>query len=325
MKLEDISIMAWLQEYGLKTEKGYPLDFKDHLFLFEPYRDESPFQVTYKAAQIGYTTMAIFKTIYVAKKRGLEIIYTFPTESDVTTFVNGKVNRIIRQNSILQEYTKDKDRVEQKQMGDSMIYYRGTFTSRAALSVTADLLVHDEIDFSDQQVIEEYESRLQHSKYKWKWVFGHPSSEGVGVSRYWQKSDQKHWFVKCKCGKEQYLDFPDSICLERKIYQCKYCRKEITNDQRKSGRWIKKYKDKEWSGYWIPLLIAPWITAKEILEYKKDKGDEYFWNRVLGLPFVGSGNKVTQDDILGNLNSGHNSQGGRVVIGVDTGLKLQIP
>ena len=50
----------------------------------------------------------------------------------------------------------------------------------------------------------------------------------------------------------------------------------------------------EYSGYWIPLLLAPWITAKEILDYKADKTEEYFYNKVLGLPYIGGGNKLSK-------------------------------
>jgi len=324
MKLEDYSIHAWIIDNKIKTEKGLPLDFKNHKFQFDIYRDFTPEQVNLKAAQIGDTVCKIFKTFWIAKKKGLDIIFTQPTDTDVNIFAGGKVNRIIRQNPILQEWTKDKDSVEQKKIGDSMIYYRGTFTKKAAISVTADLLVHDEVDFSDQEVIGDYESRLQHSNYKWRWYFGHPSAPEIGVSHYWEKSDQKHWFIKCPhCQERQYLSFPESICENREIYVCKYCNKELNDSVRRQGEWIKKYENKPFSGYWIPLLIAPWISAKKILEYKNEKTEEYFFNRVLGLPYIGSGNKPQKSDILGNLTNKVNEQKGRIVIGVDTGVHLR--
>jgi hypothetical protein len=46
------------------------------------------------------------------------------------------------------------------------MYFRGTKTERAALAISADLNIHDEEDRSDQQVIAQYSSRLQHSNYK---------------------------------------------------------------------------------------------------------------------------------------------------------------
>lgn len=248
---------------------------------------------------------------------------TMPTDGDVSVFVGGKVNRIIANNEVLKSYTKDKDNVEQKAIGDGMLYFRGSFSKRAAISVTSDLNIHDEEDFSDQIVIGDYESRLQHSKYKWDWHFGHPSTLGVGVSKYWERSDQKHWFITCEhCKERQYLVWPESICPERKIYQCKNCKKEISDDVRRRGEWVKKYREAKYSGYWIPLLIAPWINAQYIIDKSEEKTEEYFTNRVLGLPYVGSGNKLVEQDIMQCVLPEENIQKGRIVIGVDTGVKL---
>src|SRR6185503_9401985 len=108
-------------------------DFKQHPFLFHPYTDTSPKQVIFKAAQIGFSTLAIIKSLWIAKNKGMDIIYTLPTESDVQVFAGGKINRIIAQNPILQEWVKDKDSVEQKSIGHNMIYYRGTWTQKAAI------------------------------------------------------------------------------------------------------------------------------------------------------------------------------------------------
>lgn len=320
MKLSDLSIQAWLIEHGIKTETGKPIDFREHLFLYDIYNDWSPKLVCYKAAQIGFSTMAIIKSLYAADRLGLDCIYTLPTANDVKDFVGGKANRIINNNPYLQTLVTDKDSVEQKRVGNNVIYYRGTWTEKAALMVTSDLNIHDEEDRSKQEVIQQYASRLQHSKYKWEWHFSNPSVEGNGVSRYWTASDQKHWFIKCAdCRKEQYLSWPESIDSRARTFVCKYCHKVLTKEERRVGRWVKKYKDKEYSGYWISLLMAPWITADEIIKYYETKSKEYFWNFVLGLPYVGEGNTVTPDVIYRNLTVSTNSQE-RVVIGCDSGL-----
>lgn len=321
MNLSDISIHAWLQEHQIKNEVGNPIDFRDHSFLFDIYRDQSPKLVIYKAAQIGMSTCAILKSLWLAKHKRLDIIYTMPSSSDMKDFVGGKVNRLIAQNPILLDYVKDKDSIEQKQVGDNIIYYRGTWTEKAAIAVSSDLNIHDEEDRSKQEVIQQYSSRLQHSEKKWEWHFSNPSVEGNGVSRYWQRSDQKHWFITCKsCKKEQYLDWPDSIDIQKKCFICKNCKKELSREDRRVGRWVKKYKNKEYSGYWISLLMAPWITAKEIIKYYETKSAEYFANFVLGLPYVGEGNQVTPDIIFRNCTPEINTQE-RVVIGCDSGLK----
>lgn len=326
MNLERVSIHAWIQNNGIKTDTGVPLDFKDHPFMFDVYRDFSPKQAIMKAAQITMSTCAILKSFWIAKNRQFDMIYLLPTESDRNTFVGGKVNRLIAQNPILQEWTKDKDSVEQKQVGNQIIHYRGTFTQKAAIMVPADANIYDEVDASKQDVIELYATRLQHSKHKWEWYFSHPSAPGFGVDRYWQRSDQKHWLIKCKKGHEQYLSWPDSIDRERRVFQCKVCHEEVTNEMRKRGRWAsrKGKKDAEFSGYWIPLLICPWVSAGDILNYQRDKTEEYFYNRVLGLPYVGGGNKLTWEMFAKNLRNDiltpANDEG--MVIGIDTGLKI---
>lgn len=325
MILSQLSIHAWLQEHGIRTDMGVPLDFKEHGYMFDIYRDFSPKQAIMKAAQITMSTCATLKSFWTAKNRGFDIIYTLPTETDRNTFVAGKVNRMIAQNPILQEWTKDKDSVEQKQIGNNFIHYRGTWTQRAAIMVSSDLNIYDEVDASKQDVIEQYSTRLQHSKHRWEWYFSHPSASGFGIDRYWQQSDQKHWLIKCSsCGKEQYLSWPESIDRERKVFQCKHCHEELKD--RRKGRWARKVgKEKaEYSGYWISLLMAPWVTAEDILRYHQEKTEEYFYNKVLGLPYIGGGNKLTWELFAKNLTNkiltSSNEEG--VVIGIDTGLKL---
>ena len=219
MNLSDISITAWILEHGIKTESGAPLDFHDHLYLIDIFEDQSPKLVCYKSAQIGFTTTALLKAMWLAKTQRMDIIYTMPTSNDISVLVGGKVNRLVAQNPILQEYVKDKDSVEQKGIGDSLIYFKGTWTDRAALSVSSDLNIHDEEDRSKQDIIQQYASRLQHSSKKYEWHFSNPSVEGNGVSRYWAKSDQKHWFIQCGgCKRKQYLSWPESIDSDKRVF-----------------------------------------------------------------------------------------------------------
>jgi len=643
-ELERYSIHAHIQKYGIKTEQGYPLNFDKHMFLFEPYSDLAPKQVIFKAAQIGFSTLAINKTFWVAKNREMSIIYTLPTEGDVRDFAGGKVNRIIAQNPIYKQWTQDKDSVEQKRIGNSMIYFRGcfdaktevltkkgwksykeirigdklpslnlgtqkiendavldlsvfkvdeqlkrikgqsydalvtkdhrcvvktrsnklkikrafelnrhssipvkwkvstqqedsfweligfvigdgsfwtkrdknsfvkkdgtisdktyttekvciiqkknlkylrdllnkngaffekkhgdngalrfelcaglserirkeipkklltfdvvnkakskaslykglmmsdgnglkdslffqtnkttidafqylcvligrasnlmtrdkskvdsfsdklqyivgirrtktatklnisdreykgivwcpttkngtvftrrngkvsvtgqTWTKRAAIMISSDLNVYDEVDASKQQVVEEYATRLQHSKYKWEWYFSHPSATGTGVDRYWGRSNQRHWFIQCgRCKEYQYMQWPQNINQKTQEFICSKCKKPLSYEDRRKGEWIEKYSGREYSGYWISLLMAPWVTAKEIIDYFKYKDEEYFTNKVLGLPYVGGGNKLVRSLFEQNLTDEnlYPNTDERVVIGVDTGKEL---
>ena len=327
LSMEDIHIFLHANE--IKNEQGHVLDFKDHAFLYDIYADQSPHQAIRKAAQIGFSTTAIIKSLWIAKARKMDMIYTLPTYGDVHDFVGGKVNRIIQQNPILAQWTKDKDSIDQKRVGESVIYYRGTWSDRAALMITSDLNVHDEVDRSNQAIVDQYYSRLQHSQYGWQWMFSNPSAPDFGVDKLWNRSDQKHWFIKCDhCGKWQYLTMANIYQHEGVIigdskyyFGCAKCGREINRNQ---GEWVSKWKDqKDVSGYWISLLMAPWISADKIKMLERTKSPEYFANFVLGTPYIGSGNVVTKDVIMRNLTSEINRQEGRIVIGVDPGVDIR--
>lgn len=315
-ELAQKSIHIFLEHYGISNDQGEKLDFRDHPYLWDIYEDFSPKQAILKAAQIGFSTLANIKALWIAKNKGLDIIYSLPSAADIKDFVSGKTNRLISNNPILSEWCADKDSIEQKRVGNNVIYFKGTWTERAAIATPADLYISDETDRSKQDVVKQFQTRLQHSKYAWEWYFSNPSSPGNGVDFYWEKSDQKHWFVPCGCGKEQYLTMDN---IKGDIFACVDCGKELN---RRKGRWVKRWQDREYSGYWISLLMSPRVSASYILQKRRDMTEEQFSNFVLGKPYVGKGNVLTKPMFFQNLIDKVNPQDSRPIIGVDTGAEI---
>lgn len=320
--LKKKSPILWLEEYKIKNEQGQRIDFYNHLFQYDMFLDMSPKQAVQKPAQVGESTKNILKTLHAAYYNNLDIIYTLPTANDVKEFVSGKVNRIIANNQILEDWTKDKDSIEQKRVGNNVIYFKGTWTEKAAMMVTSDLNVYDEVDASKQDVIEQYSTRLQHSKFGWEWWFSHPSFKGVGVNKFFELSDQKHWFHKCsRCNHRFFMSWPENVDVERKCYICTKCKQPLRDEDRRVGQWVKRWKDKEISGYQVSSLMCPWISAEKIIEYFKTKSEEYFYNKVLGLPYIGADSIVNEETILQNCTGKeYEPDNRRIVIGCDTGL-----
>lgn len=325
MKLSDAGIVSWVKENQIVTDAGKPLYFDgDRSFLKKPFQDKSAKQVHLKAAQIGMSTIQIVKALWMAYRMNLSIIYTFPSGDLMQKFVQGKITPLIDANPVLKNLVNSTDNTYQKRIGTANIIFSGAEKESQAIAFSADILIHDELDSSKQSIIKQFQSRLQASRVKWQWFFSHPSLPEFGVHAKWQISDQKHWFNICENGHELYMSFPESIDMEKKIFICKECKVELTKEQREQGRWIAKYKiseERPWSGYWEPLLIASWVSAKEIIDYSK--GDQYtFYTRVLGLPYTQGGDKVNIKEILKNCTNDINDQEGRIVIGVDTGLPI---
>src|SRR6267142_1555634 len=190
MLLDKISIHSWINSNQIKTESGAVLDFSTHRYLFDIYRDESKYLCCIKAGQIGFSTMAILKTIWLSRNKGMDVGYILPTVEMVQKFVGSKVNRMAQQNPIIQTWMKDKDSISQKQIGKNYIHYLGAMTDRSAIMLSLDMLVADEYDKAPQEILEIYDSRLQHSKHGYKWVFSNPTLPDFGVDRYWAISDQ---------------------------------------------------------------------------------------------------------------------------------------
>ena len=323
---------TWVLQNKIKNEVGVPIDFDKRPWLKDIYNDLSRLQVLLKPPQIGATVMNTLKSLWVAKYKGKQIIYTLPTQGDVQDMVGGSFNRIIAQNPLLLSWVKDKDSVEQKAVGDSMIFYRGTFTQKQAMMVPSGLNIHDEVDASDPQVITQYETRLQAQEDGGsRWYFSHPSLAGHGVDVYWQQSDKKEWYITCnECQKEQTLTWPDNIDVEHRCYVCKYCHHQLVDEVRTRGRWLD-IDGREWtgtvneayqfSGWHVSQLMLWNKTAGDIIDAYNDplKDQQYFWNYVLGLPYLSSDDRIDPSVVLRNCVDVVNDQEDRTIIGVDTG------
>jgi len=215
---------------------------------------------------------------------------------------------------------KDKDSITQKQIGENYIFYLGAMTDRSAIMLSLDMLVADEYDKAPQEILEIYDSRLQHSKYGYKWVFSNPTIPDFGVDRFWQQSNKKMWHIKHSCGEIYILD-ESCIDYTQEKYICPKCKGEINDENRRMGEWVAT-TDGKWSGYWIPLWLNPLMGADKIAEYKRSKSKEYFYNFVAGLPYINTNDMLSQQILESNLINKVNSQDGRIIIGVDTGANI---
>lgn len=320
MNLEKVSIRAWIELNQIKTESGKKLDFINHRYLRDIYSDNSKFLCCLKAGQIGFSTMAILKTIWLARNYGVNIGYILPTVEMVQKFVGSKVNAMARENKVISDWMKDKDSVTLKQIDKNFIHYLGAQTERSAIMLSLDMLVADEYDKAPQDILEIYDSRLQHSTFGYKWVFSNPTHPDFGVDRFWQMSDKKMWHITHSCGKTYVMD-ESCINYTTEKYVCPECKNGISSEEIRMGKWVATGHG-EWSGYWIPLWINPMVPASVIAGHKRTKTNEYFYNFVAGLPYVNANDALTERALDKCLSNVPNSQNGRIIIGLDTGHNL---
>lgn len=336
----------WIINSGFKNENGVTMEFDDRSFMIQPLSDESRLLSVLKCSQVGFSTMSIFKAAFHNIKYSHNIIYTLPTDSDVQEFNKAKTNLILSNNPDMKAHmvedslhTKAFKTLDGKGVG--FTFFKGTYGQSAAIMQTADILIKDEFDRSNQSVLNAYKSRTKASAYGAEWEFSNPSFANFGVDVTWNLSDQKHYFYWCpRCEHASYITYePESfdggnthhVCKDRMAYVCGSCN-EVLDRREAEKEWVPKYTDDKWgiSGYWISQMMAPWISAPELMRDEKLMLPDVFANFDMGRPYASNSNSLDPSNIIKNIqydDKGYvmKNPGKYRVLGVDVGGTIDKP
>lgn len=180
---------------------GDRYSFKDHEFQKEIISDTTRDVYVQKCAQVGLSEIMARYVIGLCRIMPyFSAILTMPYAGDATNFVKTRINPFINGSPDLKAaMNKDLDNTQIKEIATSLFYARGTSGETAALSVPADLLVHDEVDRSDPFTLQQYQSRIKHSPWKLTRLFGTPTVDGAGIALAMQSARRKRHMVKCHC------------------------------------------------------------------------------------------------------------------------------
>lgn len=319
------SSVAWILANNFKTENGKDIEFVKHKYLLDYLADQHEDICAPKAGQIGATVAETLDEIHAANYKGWNTIHTLQNSDVIRGFVVPKVNPIIYNNPAIKEILAS-DSENLKQFGSGFVFYRGAQAESQAINISADVLKIDEMDRSNQRVVEMFQSRLDASNVRKIRRFSNPSAIGYGVDAYWQKSNQFHWFVKCShCNHRIYVDWEkDSynchyIDRVKEIYACGKCNKEIYDVDRITGNWEAKYATRtSRHGYWFSQTMATWFSAKDIIKKFEDNSIDYFYNFVLGKAYTALDMRIDRDSINKNT-TGKPPLLQNVVMGSDIG------
>lgn len=281
---------------GLRID-GVRFDLARYPYLAELYDEPHPHIVIKKAAQLGLTAWAVvmvierMRTLY---KRG--VLYTFPTDDEVYDFSQSRFDRLLKDNPMYHGLVHSTDRVVLKKVNEAILYMRGMRSKTKLLSIPVDLAVFDEFDEMEPTHIPIALERLSGSDFQ-HWIkLGHPTLPEYMIDLEWQRSDQRHWMIRCEhCGAHTCLELSFPSCLVRgkdgTIYRaCDKCRKEI---HVLHGDWVPATTTGEDipRGYWMSQLLSPTVPMKRLYEKYDDalatgKGLATFYNMSLGMPYA---------------------------------------
>lgn len=321
----------WIAKNTALRGKNYSFD--KHEYQIAIANDQHRIVAAEKCAQIGFTEILLRWIIcFLVQHQGSQAIFTQPTAADMGNFAKSRVDAVFDECPVIKRLgTGGIDSAQLKKIGTSFLNLRGTFGTRAAISVPSDANVYDEVNFSNPRVLNQYKSRLQHSEYKLERCISTPTVPNYGVSDLVNRSDQKSLMLRCcHCGHHQLLVWPDSLWLSKSLrlgiqgevdpsaidqyiekeydfkpyFACEKCERPVDRAW-EYREWVAKFPDKARdldvgiSGYCISQLDVTFVSAAEIIKSSDKRLDGYkkiedFHNFVLGKPYAGGDSmKVT--------------------------------
>lgn len=196
---------------------GRPFSFKDHEFQEKILQDTSQEIVIMKSAQLGLSEMSLRMALALVMLMpdSFAIGYTFPTASFASHYSKTRFDPIVRGSPSLRAAVRltDLDNAESKAFGPGrFIFFKGAAVGNAAISDSLDLLIHDELDFSDPDIVGDYTSRLIHSLWKMKVKLSTPTYPGGPIDSAFQQSRRHFNFCRCDhCGERFIPSYYDHV------------------------------------------------------------------------------------------------------------------
>lgn len=324
---------------------GDNFSFKGHEYQQKILADQSQEVVCIKSSQMGITEISIRMALALcAVMPHYTVIYTLPTATFASNVMSTRVDPVINDSQFLKDLVSTQiNNNEIKKIGDSFMYMKGSASGNAPISIPADHLVHDELDFSDQDILDQYQSRLTHSKFKRKHKFSTPTLPHYGIHQAFMESRRHYELLKCNHCNHTFLpDFYDHV----KVPDWDFGLEEITKNNMHLTRW-KEAKllcphcgkepdthidNREWvlenpndnyvaAGYNLSPFSAPaFITpASLILSSTRYTRRSQFVNFALGKPMADSESSITLDTLNNVIVPRSEHPKGMYVMGIDVG------
>ena len=284
-----------------------PWSFDEHEFQIEIIKSSAPKQSVIKCSQIGLSEVNARKGLALAYLNpGINLIYTLPSGSFAGVFAKTRVSPVIKASKVLNAVLdKDTDNTKIKQIGSSFIYFQGTFSESSAISIPASVVIADEVDFSNQDVLSDYTSRLGHEKANESQFikFSTPTIEGYAISAEYAKSSQATYTVRCEhCNHVSTPDFltdvvvpglglraeevnkhhvmTDAEAIKGAYCECQKCKKDLFTSLINPSRreWVHAFPSKQIdhegfrvSPLDVPTINPPHRTLLQLEDYKTEK------------------------------------------------------
>lgn len=311
-------IPEWLKRNTRNPlDPDLPWNFKGHEYQIDILSDMADEVVARKCSQVGASELWVRLMLgMLGLSKSITIIYVLPTTGFARKFSKGRIDPVIQKSPVLRDLVnREVDSSELKQVGNNFLYIAGSYGQNSAISVPAQGLFQDEVDFCNQTTLTTFNSRLGHNKpgEYYKRSFSTPTVEKFGIDAMYQETSKAHYCIRCPSCKDwvapNFMDDVEIPGFDGNLYtfekedlsnelirvddafiRCPDCHspidwETILNPEKR--KWVHENPDNSKHGYQILPIDVPEVnpisrTLRQIVEYDRKKD----WvNFKVGYPF----------------------------------------
>jgi len=292
--------------------------FDHHPWLKELCDITNELQVGQKAAQMGYTEVALNKAFKWLDIDWVSVLYVLPTKvPDATDFSTARFDTALELSPHLNDLFTDVKNVGHKRAGTASLYVRGSRSRSHLKSIPVSGVILDEVDEMVQANLSLVFERMSGQVDKWVFALSTPTIEKIGINEMYAGTDQRHFMFRCpRCGRSTELVFPDCLVItadspdDPKIREsyiiCKECKGTLDHEAKrfflKDGFWVPTVENRFKIGHHInqmySMTVPPWeLAALHLKSLSNETDEQEFYNSKLGLPHEVKGARVTDTNI----------------------------
>lgn len=316
------SCSKWAQAYRIM---GAPFpghySFDHHPWCKEMHDCDADDMVGQKAAQMGYTEVALNKALYHLDVLRNNVLYILPaSHPDASDFSTSRFDPAVELSPHLQKLFSDVKNIGHKRAGAANLFIRGSRSRSQLKSIPVALAIADELEEMDQSNVALIPERMSGQREKQFFKLSTPSIRNKGINAHYRRSSQNHYFFRCPhCSRLTELVFPDCLVITAEdpnddkniinsYLKCKECDHALSHDTKpewlnlNNAQWVPSFTDRLSIGFQISqmysFVVKPWELAKLYLIGQSDPSSEQeFYNSKLGLTHEVEGARITDENI----------------------------
>ena len=326
-----------------------PWTFSHHPWLKDMHDSQAEIIIGQKAAQMGYTEVALNKVFKAIDIDGISVLYVLPASTpDASDFSTARFDPALEMSVHLQSMFTDVKNIGHKRAGNANLYIRGSRSRSQLKSIPVGLVIVDEKDEMVQENVPMIFERMSGQVEKQVFQISTPTIENYGINADFRISTQRIYCFKCPhCSKWTNLIYPDCLIItaesitDQRVSEsrliCKECKSTLTHEEKISflsldnAKWIPTYEDRDIEGFHISQLysmtVKPVDIARSVLRAMTNPADEQeLYNSKLGMCHTVEGARVTDQELI-NCQGHHRkfvtgNQDALLTMGVDVGKWL---